>query len=122
MGKETIEKNLKKTLLGAKRMSWDLFEYELEEHIEEYKQSKRADGDKFFFVVTENSNDVAMLLIDEEDRLYINERARLKLMLLWDKAYRHNIRTLLPKMVSVLDAGVVFSAGVKTALISFATR
>ena len=59
-----IEKNLKKALLEDGPMAQALFEYELEEHVEEYLQSKRTDGDKYFFAVTEDTNDVAMLLID----------------------------------------------------------
>ncbi len=60
-----IEKNLKKALLEDGPLAQSLFEYELAEHIEEYIQSKQADNDKFFFAVTEHTDDVAMLLIDE---------------------------------------------------------
>ncbi len=64
MSKKRIERNLKKALLKGGPMVRALFEFELEEHIEEYLQSKRADGDKYFFAITEHTNDVAMLLID----------------------------------------------------------
>jgi hypothetical protein len=48
MRREIIEKNLKRALLEDGPFAQALFEYELEEHIEEYIQSKRADGDKYF--------------------------------------------------------------------------
>lgn len=64
MSKRTIEKNLRRVLLDDAPFAWALFEYELEEHIEEYTQSKHIDDDKYFFAVTEHTDDIAMLLID----------------------------------------------------------
>jgi hypothetical protein len=49
MRKKMIEKNLKKALLDDGPFVWALYEYNLEEHPEEYLLSKRTDGDKFFF-------------------------------------------------------------------------
>ena len=83
MRKKTIEKNLIKALLGDGPLAKALFEYELEEHIEEYLQSKHQDDDKYFFAVTEHTNDVAMLLIDEHDKVHVNVAARTILKKLW---------------------------------------
>ena len=113
MSKKTIEKNLKRVLLEGEPFARALFEYELEEHIEEYAQSKRADGDKYFFAVTELTNGVAMLLIDEGDAIHVNEKARALLKKLWRDAYNRNLKLLIPQMASELDAGYLFSAGVK---------
>jgi len=85
----------------------------LEEHIEEYLQSKHEDGDRYFFAVTEHTNDVAMLLIDENDQVHVNEAARIVLQDLWQHAYRRNMRLLIPRMAQQLDAGYLFGAGVK---------
>jgi hypothetical protein len=60
MSKKTIEKNLIKALLEDGTMAYDLFEYELKEHKDEYRNSKQEDGDDYFFAVTEHTNDVAM--------------------------------------------------------------
>ena len=113
MNKEEIEKNLRRALLKEGRLSRKLYEYELEEHIEEYLLSKQSDGDKYFFAITEHTNDVAMLLIDEHDGIYVNEEARTLLKKLWGNAYRENIRILMPDIAGQLDAGYLFSAGVK---------
>lgn len=113
MRKKTIEKNLIKALLADGPLVKALFEYELEEHIEEYLQSKRQDNDKYFFAVTEHTNDVAMLLIDEHDKVHVNAVARTVLKKLWQNAYRKNIQLLIPQMASELDAGYLFTAGVK---------
>jgi hypothetical protein len=55
-----IEQNLRRALLEDGPFAQALFEYELAEHIEEYRQSKQADGDQYFFAITEHTNDVAM--------------------------------------------------------------
>jgi hypothetical protein len=113
MSRKTIEKNLKKALLQDGPLVQALYEFELEEHVAEYLQSKREDGDKYFFAVTEHTNDVAILLIDENDQLHINEAARAVLKQLWTDAYEYNLKKLIPNMAEQLEAGYLFSAGVK---------
>jgi hypothetical protein len=113
MRKKAIEKNLRKALLENGPFARALFEYELEEHIEEYNQKKRADGDAYFLADTEHTNDVAMLLIDEQDTVHVNEAARTLLIRLWQKAYKKNLHLLIPDMARELDAGRLYVAGVK---------
>ncbi len=114
MRKKTIEKNLKKALLENGAFAQALFEYELQGHVEAYIESKREDGDKYLIVVTENANDVAMLLIDENDNVHVNEKARGLLMKLWrHHAYKKNLQLLIPDMASELDSGYLYAAGVK---------
>ncbi|MGH7599041.1 MAG: hypothetical protein ACREOI_22015 [bacterium] len=105
---------MKEALLEDGAFAQALFEYELQEHIEEYIQSKHEDGDKYFIAITENANDVAMLLIDENDNVHTNEEARALLMKLWrGEAYKKNLRQLIPDMASELDSGYIYVAGVK---------
>ena len=113
MRRTIIERNLKKTLLKDGSFARALFEFELEEHIGEYLQSKRADGDVFLFAVTEHTNDVAMLLIDEHDRVLVNEAARARLKVLWRKVYKSNLELLIPGMAQELDNGYLYVVGVK---------
>lgn len=113
MSRKKIAKNLKKALLDDGPMARALFEFELEEHLDEYLLSKHTDGDKFFFVVTEHTNHVAMLLIDEDDQIHINEAARTLLKKLWRDAYRENIQLMIPDMAEQLEAGYLYAAGVK---------
>ncbi len=113
MSKKTIADNLKRVLLDDAPFTLALFDYELREHIEEYLQSKHTDHDRYFFAITEHTNDVAMLLIDEQDTVHINEDARGVLRALWRDAYPNNIQRLIPKMVQDLKAGYLFAAGVK---------
>ncbi len=87
MSKRTIADNLKRVLLDDAPFTLALFDYELREHIEEYLQSKHTDHDRYFFAITEHTNDVAMLLIDEQDTVHINEDARAVLRTLWRDAY-----------------------------------
>ncbi len=113
--RRTIEKNLRKALLDDGPMAMALFEWELQDHIVEYLQSKRADHDDFLLVVTEHTNDVAMLLIDEHDAIHINENARAALKKVWRKVYRTNMELLIPNMAKELDEGKIWWAGVKVA-------
>jgi len=113
MRKKTIAANLKRVLLDDAPFAIALFDYELREHIEEYLESKRVDHDQYFFAVTEHTNDVAMLLIDEQDGIHINEDARAMLRTLWRDAYAHNIELLIPKMVQDLQTGYLSTAGVQ---------
>jgi len=94
-------------------MAQALFKYELEENVEEYIESKRADNDKYIVAVTEHTNDVAMVLIDENDTLHINEDARAMLKKLWQKAYKKNLQLLIPDMAAELDRGYLWYVGVK---------
>jgi hypothetical protein len=112
MSQKSIEKNLRKALLDDGPLARALFEYELEEHVDEYARSKQTDGDTYFFVVTEHSHDIAMLLIDEGDQLHVNEDARALLKKLWRDAYRRNLEVLIPQMAEELNAGYHFTAGV----------
>ncbi|MBI5032487.1 MAG: hypothetical protein HZB51_18335 [Chloroflexi bacterium] len=113
--RKQIEKNLRKTFLENGPFALALFEYELQEHIAEYLQSKQADHDNYLFAVTEHSNDVAMVLIDERGAIHINEDARAMLKELWPKVYRSNMELFLPDMARDMDAGYIWWTGVKVA-------
>jgi len=113
MSKKRIQKNLTRALLQGGEFAEALYEYELAEHVEEYSESKKRDSDLFFWAVTENSGDVAMLLIDKNDVLHINEKARQCLQEYWPDTYVPNIERILPDIADRLNQGFLFSAGVK---------
>lgn len=116
MRKKIIEKKLKTALLEDGAFSRALFEFDLEARIEAYLQSKHEDGDKFLFVIAEKSNEIAMMLIDENDEVHANEDARALLMKLWQgEIYKSNIRLFMPDMVNELDKGNHYFVGVKVA-------
>jgi len=53
--------------------SWAL-DYELVEHIDYwYNELLKADREDYLFVVTENSGDVAMVMITKNKTIYVNE-------------------------------------------------
>jgi hypothetical protein len=114
--KSKIENELRKALLLSGEMSYDLFEYELEEHIDYWKKSLKKDKDEFLFVVTENNGDVAMLLMTNKYELFINEKALQRLHEFWEEetVYNYNIEYLLPVMTEQLESGIISVNGVKT--------
>lgn len=114
--KKAIQNRLRQALLANANMSHALYKWELEEHLDYWKAGMRRDKDEFLFVVTENSGDVAMLLLTDKGELFINELAREKLQLLWNNAgvYERNMELLLPVMAAQLEAGELYVNGVRT--------
>ena len=111
-----IENALRKALLLNGKMSDGLFEYELEEHVEYWKENMKRDKDEFLFVVTENNGYVAMLLMTNKDEFFKNEMARQKLHEFWDEhnVYDYNIEFLLPVMTKQLENDIISVNGLKT--------
>ncbi len=107
------ENSLLKALLLEGEMPYALYEFELEEHINYWKDSLKKDKDDFVFIVTVNRGDVAMVLITKNDELYINEEARKKLKLFWKTNYQTNIKLLLPNMVKDLSNDCFALTGAK---------
>ncbi|TGE14204.1 hypothetical protein [Hymenobacter elongatus] len=114
--KKAIQNSLRKALVLDADMSYALYKYELEEHIDYWKAGMRRDGDEFLFVVTENRGNVAMLLMTPKNELFINEQAREQLRLRWHTkgVYENNMKLFLPLMAEQLAAGEVAVTGVKT--------
>lgn len=109
-----IEKILQQILLHDGAMQYGLYEYELEELLDELTSSLAADQDDCIFAVTENSGHVAMVLIEKSGQVYINEQAREKLKTLWPVAYTSNMQTLIPAFARQLHNGELPINGVKT--------
>ena len=111
--KKRTESVLHDALLLDADMKYSLFKYELEEHIEYWREGMHKDKDDFVFVVTENNGNVSMVLINKHDELFINEIARNQLRTLWKKGYKHNLKILIPRMAKELDGGAISVNGVK---------
>jgi hypothetical protein len=114
MSKLTTEKYLVRALLDDGAMSKALFEEELQDQTDEFLRSKQEDGDDYFFAITERDKQVAMLLIDKDDKVHVNEDARAVLKTYWQKTvYEDNMLMLIPQMVDELNEGFYFVIGVK---------
>ena len=107
---------LEQALLHDGQMAQALFEFEFEaEDLAELKASLKADGDDYLFAVTENTGDIAMILIEKSGAVLANEEARAKLKEHWKTNYATNIRMLIPAFAAQLAAGELPINGVKTA-------
>lgn len=113
MKQRKIANTLRKALLEDGKMERALYEYELEEHIDYWYEGLKSDRDQFVFAVTENSGDVAMVLIMPDKTIYVNEEAREKLAKFWIKAYENNINQLIPMMAENLANDIISVTGVK---------
>jgi len=117
---EEIRHALEHALLHKGEMHRELYEYELEEHVDYWKASMRRDRDDFLFVVDVRMNDVtrqpnaALLLLEPSGAISINERARDRLEALWGEAYGPNMQTLIPSFAEQLNEGVLPVHGVQS--------
>ncbi|MGA1622465.1 MAG: hypothetical protein ACO36E_07025 [Synechocystis sp.] len=114
MHKKAIKQLLETVLLKEGEMVHGLYEYELAENIDYLKKSLKQDNDDYIFTVTTNNGDAAMLLIDNQDKIFINEAARDELKRLWQKNYTNNIKKLIPDFVAQLTRDELPINGVKT--------
>ena len=114
VSQKKIANLLRETLLQGGKMERALYEYELEEHIDYWYEGLKADRDEFVFAVTENSGDVAMVLITADKTVYINEDATEQLAKEWPIAYKTNIKRLIPMMAEDLANNIISVNGVKT--------
>ncbi len=110
-----IEKLLHKALLQNGDMSLRLYEHDLIEHIDEWKQGMITDGDAFVFAVDVNNREVAMVLINSTFDVYINNDARDFLKTQWPLAYDENITNLIPSMAEELAQDGFWVTGVALA-------
>ncbi len=102
MSAKTIEKLLTEALINDGKMYQELYEYELEEQVEELRESLAEDDDDYLFVITENNGHVAMLVLDKIGEIYINEVGREKLKEIWTEAYLPNLQELIPTFAQEL--------------------
>ena len=113
MQKKSTKKWLEQALLHDGEMQQELYEFELEEMLDDLKSSMAEDKDDFIFAVTENRGDVAMVLIEKSGKVHINEQAREGLKALWPAAYESNLKKLIPAFAALLNGGEIPVNGVK---------
>jgi hypothetical protein len=110
-----IETLLDRALLKKGKMERALYEFELEEHLDAWYEELKLDGNTFTFAITENSGDVAMVLITTDKTVYINEEARDKLSEWWGEFYSKNIKSQIPSMAEQLANDTIPIYGVTIA-------
>ena len=114
MTAQTIAQRLEQTLLHDGDMLYELYVYELQEHLDDLKASLDADNDDYIFTVTTHRGHVAMVLMEKSGQVFINAQARAKLRTLWPDAYASTMQQLIPAFAQQLAAGELPINGVKT--------
>ena len=115
MSQKKIAILLRQALLYGGPMERELYEYELEEHIDDWYQGLLDDQNDLVFAVTENSGHVAMVLITPDKTIYVNEEARDYLSNSWSNVYQSNMQRLIPGMVDNLAQNQLAIHGVSIA-------
>ncbi len=117
-----FKKLLENVLLKDGKMEYALYEYQLEDLLDDFKESLLEDNDDFLFAITTHKNygtqheDTAMVLIEPSGTVHINELARDKLKAVWKGAYEGNMKKIIPGFAKQLYEGEIPVNGVKTAL------
>jgi hypothetical protein len=115
-----IQDVLESVLLQDGEMDRALYEWEMEEHIDDWTGSMLRSRDEYLFVVDVHMSNVthqpkaAMLVLESTGTISVNEAARDRMRVLWKDAYAPNMRKLIPSFAEQLKAGELPVHGVKT--------
>ena len=93
-------------------MSLLLYQEKLVEHIDEWYEGLKDDRENFVLVITERAGDVAMIMIDKDKNVYVNEEARDQLSKVWAKNYTKNTKFLLPGIADHINEYVFSITGI----------
>jgi hypothetical protein len=114
-----LKKVLENALLNDGPMEQLLFEYEFEDMMGELLETLITDKDDYLFALTTHKNDVtghedtAILLLEPNGEVHVNEVARDKLKEIWEGSYVKNMKQLIPDFAKQLHAGDIPINGIK---------
>ena len=114
-----LKKVLENALLNDGPMEQLLFEYEFEDMMGELLETLITDKDDYLFALTTHKNDVtghedtAILLLEPNGEVHVNEVARDKLKEIWEGSYVKNMKQLIPDFSKQLHAGDIPINGIK---------
>lgn len=114
MSLNRIRTVLTRALLEDRAMDEGLFQYDLAENIEEWREMMHQDGEDYLIVVTAAENKAAMVLIDAE-AVFVNEEARAHLRSLWGDQYGPNMEQMIPEFARSLNDDELPVSGFKIA-------
>ncbi|MBD0268106.1 MAG: hypothetical protein ICV77_07400, partial [Cyanobacteria bacterium Co-bin8] len=90
-----------------------VYENELEDNVPRWHVGLQISGEDFLFVIAERSEEIALVLLESQKRLYINEAAREKLSEIWSGTYATQMEYLIPLMAEDLVEGALSVTGVQ---------
>lgn len=97
-----LTNKLTRALLLEEPMSHRLYEYELAEYVESWKASIDPKIHDMVIVITENTGDVAMVMIMRDKTLFVNEDALTLLELIWGDGFEYHIKGIIGDAVQTL--------------------
>lgn len=112
MGTREISRALRKALLKNEPMSLALYQDKLVEHIDEWYEGLNADQESLAIVLTARDEEVAMVMIDQDKNIHVNEEAKDKLLKMWTKNFTKNMQFLIPGMADHINEAVFSITGI----------
>ncbi|MBD2175679.1 hypothetical protein H6F42_01935 [Pseudanabaena sp. FACHB-1998] len=98
-----ISKALRKALLQEGSMDTALYQDKLSGHVEEWYEELMADEGSFVFVIAEREENIAMVMIDKDKNILMNEAGREKLAKVWAKNYVKNTKFLISDLADRIN-------------------
>jgi hypothetical protein len=111
--KKTIQAALEHALLHGALLSTALCESVLIGFVDELEESLHSDADDALIAFVVEGNEVAMLLIEVDGSVRLNDVARERLHHMWKDSYATNIKMLMPTFVDQLRRGMLAVGGIK---------
>lgn len=102
-----IETILRHSLLKDGKMDIELYHNNLEEMIDDLKESLINDDEDYIFSLVCDGSSTAMIMIDMNGEIYINEDARTKLKSLWLNNYSKNLNMFIPEFAYELHKNMM---------------
>jgi hypothetical protein len=113
MGTREISSALRKALLkGENNMSLALYQDKMVKHLDEWYEGLKDDREDLLFVITEMAGEIAMVVIEKNRNIYVNEESKEYLSKIWTKNYTKNIKFLIPMMADHINEAVFSITGV----------
>jgi hypothetical protein len=98
-----ISKALRIAMLQEGSMDTSLYQDILSGHVEEWYEELIAEQGDCVFVIAERDENIAMVMIDKDKNILMNESGRAQLTKIWMKNYVKNMKFLLPNLADRID-------------------
>lgn len=98
---------LRIALLENGPLSRIVYETVLEDNVKRWQMNMKGSEESYLFAIAESDHEIAMVLIESNQRLYINEAAREKLAEVWFEGYAPSMENLIPLVAEDLAEGAL---------------
>lgn len=104
---------LKEMFINYARFSGDLYREDMEDYLDEFVDDRKDSGDPILVAISEENGLFSIILVDENDHVYINKHAVKALKKYWSWSYMRNIDRIIPVASQILIGGDIYQISAK---------